>query len=113
MTDGRVDGQVDDRVVTVFRTRLRSESVAEYEQLAPEMDALARTMPGFVELKTFVADDGERLSLATFSSPETQRAWREHPVHRDAQERGRTTFYDSYDLTVCRIVHHRHFDRTR
>lgn len=100
----------DERVVTVFRTRLRPEAAADYERLAPEIDALARTMPGFVELKTFVADDGERLSLATFATPETQKAWRDHPEHRAAQQKGRTTFYATYDLTVCRVVAHRHFD---
>ena len=46
-------------------------------------------MPGFVDFKSFVADDGERVSIVTFASVETHRAWRDHPEHRAAQHMGR------------------------
>ena len=99
------------RVVTVFRSRLRPEAAAEYEVVAAEMETLARSMPGLVDLAFFVADDGERVTIATFASSAEQRAWREHPEHRRAQELGRTSFYETYSVQVCTEVRGSRFSR--
>jgi heme-degrading monooxygenase HmoA len=88
------------QVVTIFRSRLRPEAVEEYSVLAGEISALAQSMPGYVEHKVFVAEDGERVTLVTFDSPEHQRAWRDHPRHREAQRIGRERFYAEYSLQV-------------
>ena len=90
-------------MVTVFRSRLRPESVEEYERLAPRIRALAESMPGFVSCKTFVAADGERVSIEVFESPETQEAWRNHPEHRKAQRLGHEKFYSEFHIQVCRV----------
>ena len=96
----RSDGS---QIVTVFRSRLRPEAGAEYYETAERMLELARTMPGFVDFKSFEADDGERVSVITFDSSEAQRAWRDHPEHRAAQKIGRERFYASYDISVCAL----------
>src|SRR4051812_36046690 len=78
------------QVVTVFRSRLRDDAAPGFHDTADEMLALAQEMPGFVDYKVFHADDGERVSLVTFADPASQKAWREHVEHREAQEKGRT-----------------------
>ena len=98
-------------VITIFRSRLRPEAGEDYRHVAAEMDTLAQSMPGFVEAKQFVADDGERVTLVTFEREETQRAWREHPDHQRAQGLGRTDFYQEYALTVCRPMRSSCFTR--
>ncbi len=100
----------DDQILTVFRSRLRSDAEANgYAHLAARMEERARAMPGFVEFKSFSSPDGERLSLIVFDSPEHQRAWRDDPEHRAAQTRGRTDFYAEYSVSVCRLEHHRSY----
>jgi heme-degrading monooxygenase HmoA len=89
------------QVVTVFRSRLRGEAIDDYEPRAAEILALALTMPGLVDVKSFTADDGERVTLVTFADAESQRAWREHPEHRLAQRDGRDRFYAEYSIQVC------------
>jgi heme-degrading monooxygenase HmoA len=96
------------RIVTVFRSRLRPESVDEYHATAQRILELARTMPGFVDFKSFEADDGERVSVITFESMETQLAWRDHPEHRAAQQMGRDQFYASYDISVSEVKGEHH-----
>jgi heme-degrading monooxygenase HmoA len=88
-------------VVTVFRSRLRPEHREAYESHAADMDALARTMPGLVDFKSFTADDGERVTVVTFESEETQADWRRHVDHAAAQRRGRADYYAEYTLQVC------------
>jgi heme-degrading monooxygenase HmoA len=95
------------QVITIFRSRLRDDAAPGYHETADEMLALAREVPGFVDFKSFHADDGERVSLVTFDGPEAQRAWREHVAHREAQRRGRADWYAAYSLQVggCTTAH--------
>jgi heme-degrading monooxygenase HmoA len=94
-------------VVTVFRSRLRPDAEPAYGLLAAEMESAARAMPGFVDFKTFVAEDGERASVVTFASPETHRAWRDDRRHLEAQRRGRAELYAEYSIQVGESVRSR------
>ena len=103
---------MDRPIVTIFRSRLRPEPDGYADELA-RMVELVHQMPGFVESKQFTADDGERVTIITFESAEAQRAWREHPLHRKAQHRGRNEFYASYRLQVCELVRETDFESGR
>ena len=99
-------------MLILFRSRLRDENDPEYETLAARMLELARSMPGFVSFKAFSASDGERVSIIEFESEDTLKAWREHPEHRNAQERGRNSLYSEYSLQICRPLRESRFDRS-
>lgn len=85
-------------ITTIFRNRLNPEHLDEYEELAPRIEALARSMPGFVSIKTFTADDGERVSLVDFESWEYMQAWRGNPEHIEAQQLGAARLYTDYSV---------------
>lgn len=89
------------RVVTVFRSRLNPGTDAEYAAVASRMNELATQMPGYVEHKSFVADDGERVTIVIFADRASHDAWRDHPEHRTAQGKGRERFYSEYSLLVA------------
>ena len=91
-------------VITIFRSRLRREHQEEYSRWAARIHDLAVKMPGFISVKTFNADDSERVTLVEFESEETMRAWREHPEHRQAQQLGREKFYSEYRIQVCQPI---------
>lgn len=100
------------RIVTVFRNRLGQDAAEQgYPEVAAEMQARARSMPGYVDFKLFVAADGERVAIIVFESLEQQRAWRDDPAHRDAQVRGRESFYSDYSISVCEEIEFRYFRR--
>ncbi|MGH9111958.1 MAG: antibiotic biosynthesis monooxygenase family protein, partial [Acidimicrobiales bacterium] len=109
MADQDVPQFIPGQVVTVFRSRVRPEATAEYEDRSAEVRALATTMPGFVDVKSFTADDGERVTLVTFADAESQRAWREQADHRAAQRAGRDRYYAEYSLQVCECTKVRSF----
>jgi heme-degrading monooxygenase HmoA len=96
-------------ILTVFRNRLREESRAEYEPLAARMAALADTMPGFVSRKTFVAEDGERVTIVEFADEASQRNWAQNAEHVAAKKRGREALYSEYSLQVCAVVRESRF----
>lgn len=92
-------------IVTVFRNRLRNGVENDYGALAPHIMDLARSMEGFVDAKTFGSPDGERVTVVTFSSREHHNAWRDHPEHRVAQQRGIDEFYESYSIQVAEVTY--------
>ncbi|HEY6358356.1 MAG TPA: antibiotic biosynthesis monooxygenase [Vicinamibacterales bacterium] len=98
-------------VVVVFRSRLVADAGADYSEMAAEMLARAKTMPGFLEFKSFKADDGEKVSLVYWQDEETMRVWRHDPRHRDAQHLGRDRWYQSYRIEVAHVDRSKTFDR--
>ena len=62
-------------------------------EFTPGMSELARTMPAYVDHKTFTADDGERVTVVTFADEASQDAWRTQVDHREAQRAGVRDYY--------------------
>jgi heme-degrading monooxygenase HmoA len=90
--------------LVVFRNRLRGGNPAGYEATAKRMVELATQQPGFRAIKTFVAEDGERVTISEFDSLDAVNAWRAHAEHLEAQRRGRSEFYAAYTLQTCELV---------
>jgi heme-degrading monooxygenase HmoA len=91
-------------VLVVFRNRLRGANPPGYESVAERMVELARQQPGFRAIKTFAAEDGERVTISEFDSIEAVNAWRANLEHLEAQRRGRAEFYAEYSLQTCELV---------
>jgi heme-degrading monooxygenase HmoA len=97
-------------IVTVFRSRLKPGVDDAYLPMADRMDALARTMPGYISHKRFTAEDGERVTIVEFESEEAVRAWRHHPEHKAAQAKGREAFYAVYRIQVFEVLREAQFE---
>lgn len=87
-------------IVTIFRSRLREEHESEYYEWSERMNALVRTIPGFISIKTFRAQDGERVSIVEFETKKAHDEWRRHPEHMEAQRLARERFYSEYKIQV-------------
>jgi len=90
-------------VLTVFRSRLNPEAQDEYARWAARMEHCVREMPGYLSHAGFVADDGERVTIVEFASPEAQRAWSLHPEHVEAKKMGRARFFLEYRVQICTV----------
>ena len=92
-------------ILTVFRSRLADGAYdAGYEARAEEMLERAQSMPGFLEFKSYTADDGERVSIIQFESHQAQQAWARDAEHRTAQGEGRAAFYAEYRIVVADVT---------
>src|SRR5262245_18898790 len=98
-------------VVVLFRSRLTPEAGEDYSVMPAEMYATAKSMPGFVDFKSYEAPDGERISIVWWQDQETMAAWRTHPRHRIAQQAGRDKWYQSFTIEEAEIVRSGSFDR--
>ena len=98
-------------VVVLFRSKLVA-SPEGYDSMAEEMDALARTMPGFIDVKSYKAADGERLTVVWWQDAETLKGWREQVRHRVAQRTGRERWYEYSRMEVAEVTRTSVFDRS-
>jgi len=102
------------RVISLFRFRTQDLTPAqseEYSSTLKQMLTLASAMPGFISFRRYTSDDDETLAVAEFASPEALAAWRDHPDHRTAQQRGRNEVYSEYEIINCTVMHrygHKH-----
>lgn len=56
-------------VVTLFWSRFRDDiDESAYREDAGRVHALAQSAPGFISIKTYQAEDGERLSVVMFET---------------------------------------------
>ena len=99
-------------LVILFRSKLTDSAATDgYPEMAEEMETLARGMPGFVDVKAFKADDGERLTIVWWKDEETLKGWREQVRHRMAQRLGREKWYEHYTIEVAQVVRQNAFER--
>ena len=97
-------------VVVLFRSMLTDQAGTDYATMAEEMLERARTMPGFVDFKSFQAEDGERLSVIRWQSQDTLRAWSDDLRHVVAQRLGRDKWYRYFRVEVAEVVRAYGFD---
>ena len=97
-------------VIVLFRSKL-VPAPDGYAEMADEMLATAKTMPGFIDVKAYKSEDGERLTVVWWEDEETLRAWRTHARHLVAQQSGRDRWYEYYDMDVAQVVRRKRFDR--
>ena len=83
-----------------FREGLSDDTMEDYRRTAAHTKAIAEQSPGFISHKIYTAEDGERLSVVMFDSPENLKVWRTNPEHLEAQEKGRNQFYEHYAVNV-------------
>src|SRR5215471_3682694 len=97
-------------IVTVFRSRLNSDIQDEYGLMATRMSELARTVPGYVSHKGFIAEDGERVTIVEFETEDALRNWKVHSEHQNAKRLGFSKFYAEFRYQICSVIHARKWE---
>jgi len=109
------DEQKSQHVISLFRFRMQDLTPVqseEYNSTAERLMKIASAMPGFISFRDYTGHDGEMLVVVEFASAEALAAWRNHPDHRKAQQRGRNDFYAEYEIANCAVMHKYGFKHT-
>lgn len=91
-------------IIAIIRSRFRPGAEAAYGPLARELSAIVTNLDGYISHKTFIAEDGERLTFVEFASEDALRAWQVHPQHLEAKRRGRSEFFSTYSTAICQVI---------
>ena len=99
-------------LVILFRSKLTDQAGEDYQAMNAELESLVRQNPGFIDVKSFKAEDGERLTVVWWRDEESLREWRQQVRHRFAQETGRKQWYQYYKMEVATIDRQSDFERS-
>jgi len=76
----------------------------EYTQLAERLRNLAKDQKGFLGIDSITDSQGNGVSIILWESIEGIKAWKADKLHRYAQEKGKTEWYENYSVTICKVV---------
>lgn len=85
----------------VIFTSLRTGVTEGYADTAERMIELAREQPGFLGIES--ARQAVGITVSYWASLEAIRSWKQDAEHRLAQQRGRTQWYESYKVRICKV----------
>ena len=92
-------------VVVLFGTKKREGiDLEEYGARNERMYELVQQIPGFLGIKGYVSEDGDRVSIARFESEDVLNQWRFQPDHVETQRLARERYYESYWVQVCKTI---------
>jgi heme-degrading monooxygenase HmoA len=98
-------------MVIIFRSKLTAAAGDDYKQTGDDIFALAQNHPGFVDIKEYKAEDGERLTIVWWENAETLEQWRRNLQHVAAKRTGRERWYEYYKMDVAEVTRTSNFDR--
>ena len=84
----------------------------DYAAAAERMKELAATIPGFIAIESTRAEDGVGITVSYWTDEEAIATWRRHPEHLEIQAKGRSTWYEWYELRVAKVERARSFSAT-
>jgi heme-degrading monooxygenase HmoA len=87
----------------------RTEGDLGYGKMAEKMVELATQQEGFLGVES-ARDEGLGITVSYWESLEAIKKWKDHSLHRVAQEKGKTVWYQNYSLRVCKVERDQFFE---
>lgn len=85
----------------VVFTSLHTEDLQGYDEMAVEMLELAQRQPGYLGAES--ARDQLGITVSYWSSLEAISAWKQQARHVEAQQQGKTRWYENYKTRICLV----------
>ncbi|WP_027093057.1 antibiotic biosynthesis monooxygenase family protein [Cohnella thermotolerans] len=96
--------------VVIFSSE-RTEGDNGYDAMGNKMEELAKEQPGFLGVESVRDVNGNGITVSFWESEEAIRNWKNHALHRIAQQKGRSEWYERYGLRVAKVEREAFFDR--
>ncbi len=74
-----------------------------YGDMADRMAELAAQQPGFLGVESARSPDGFGITTSYWSDEDSIRAWKRVADHLAAQQAGRASWYEHYEVRVARV----------
>jgi heme-degrading monooxygenase HmoA len=87
----------------VIFTSQRTEGDNGYGEMAEKMVSLVSKQPGFLGVESARDENGLGITVSYWDSLDSIRNWKEHSLHKVAQEKGKTDWYKNFTTRVCKV----------
>ena len=93
-------------IAVIFEAWPAQGRLQHYLDLAAALKVDLANIDGFISIERFesLSEPGKLLSLSFFRDEESVRHWRNLPVHRATQRKGRAGIFADYHLRVAHVV---------
>jgi heme-degrading monooxygenase HmoA len=88
----------------IFSSQRRADDGSEYGVTADRMVELAAQQPGYLGVESTRGPDGFGITVSYWDSEAAILAWRRHAEHTLARERGRSEWYEHFELRVAQVT---------
>lgn len=85
----------------VIFSSILNKAVPEYEETAQRMVELASGQPGFLGVESARQEIG--ITVSYWKDKASIKNWKYHAEHTIAREKGKTEWYKSYRLRICKV----------
>jgi heme-degrading monooxygenase HmoA len=85
----------------VIFTSIRTEEEEGYAETATKMVELAKAQPGYIGMESARSEIG--ITVSYWESLEAIKNWKANMEHLEAQEKGRTTWYNNYKVRIAKV----------
>jgi heme-degrading monooxygenase HmoA len=103
MSDSRFAGDLKPPYYAVIFTALRTDGDQGYARTAERMVDLAAEQPGYLGVESVRDADGFGITVSYWESLAAIAAWKANAEHQIAQEFGKSTWYEHYELRVAKV----------
>jgi len=87
----------------IFSTVREIEKQEGYQEMSEKMLRLAQAQPGFIEIESVRGPDGRGMSVSYWRTLEDIRSWKQQNEHLMAQQMGKSRWYRSYKVRICKV----------
>ncbi|QPJ60368.1 MAG: antibiotic biosynthesis monooxygenase [Candidatus Nitronauta litoralis] len=87
--------------IAVF-TAVRTDNNEGYDETAQHLMGLAQKIDGFLGVE-FAGSPEFSISLVYWKTLEALEQWKNDPVHMEAKEKGKSTYYSTHQVHICKV----------
>lgn len=87
----------------------RTDGDNGYGKMADRMIELASQQPGFLGVES-ARDAQLGITVSYWGSLDAIKNWKDHTLHKVAQEKGKSEWYQNFSLRVCKVERHSFFE---
>jgi heme-degrading monooxygenase HmoA len=93
-------------IAIIFEVEPHAEHKQAYLDLAASLRPLLEQIDGFISVERFqsLTNENKILSLSVFRDDEALAEWRKLRAHRNAQAKGRFSYFKDYRLRVAGVI---------
>ncbi len=92
----------------VIFTNYQTDQLEGYDEMAQKMVDLAKKQPGYLGVDSARNELG--ITISYWESMEAIAHWKANLDHLKAQELGKSKWYDSYTVRICKVEKEYHFN---
>lgn len=87
--------------VAVIFTSTQTEATSGYAEMAIKMKTLAKQQKGYIGIDSVKNELG--ITISYWESLEAIKNWKANTEHLLAQQKGRTQWYNWYNVRICKV----------